>query len=796
MNSSDLIKTQSCGYFNPCCVVQPSMTGSTGPTGPQGLRGLQGPTGPTGMTGPRGPTGYTGNIGPTGPQGIPGFATSTGATGPTGPEGPTGANGANGPEGPTGANGATGLTGIQGATGLTGIQGATGLTGLQGATGINGPIGPTGPEGPTGANGATGLTGLQGATGLTGLQGATGLTGLQGATGLTGLQGATGLTGATGINGPIGPTGPEGPTGPASIGSNIAASYYSTQTQDISSTGQTIFTYNNTVLEYGVSLVGATQITVSKTGTYEAWYSIQLHRTSGGSAVLTYIWIRINGIDVPDTNGRTTVNSNNGDMLPIVPYILNLNAGDYIEFVAQASDINTQALYVDDNTTPIPGPSIPSIIVGIKEIATDIGMTGPTGPVGPQGVTGPTGPCCTGPTGPIGPAGSGGGSVLSFGNLLRVDSIYGNDVSGAAAKYTNPFKTITAALTSATSGDEVFILPGTYNETLNLVSNVAVRGANAQTTIIQKLAVTTNTTLVTMASNSRLEDVSLRLTSSTDGLTLAAVDAPGDTAQTSKLRTVAINVSTTATGPSTVYGICSNGTSSLTASSNDLTQACTINVSATGTSGIKTGVHVAGPNRTSLRNTNIYCTGSASTMYAVDVSDASGILIVRTSSLNGSTYDVARSNGTLVLQATDLVNGTTNGKSFNVSTQANTIDFSVFGKLGNGTNYIIPGGMLYTEVLTTPFNIPFDQKVVIFSGVFRTNTLLGVGQTITFNLYKNTVVTPFMTATLNSTTQSVTIQDKSETLLGAGTDNLIVQMVTSGFSGSVTVPVYAGIGIY
>ena len=47
MNSSDLIKTQSCGYFNPCCVVQPSMTGATGPTGPQGLRGLQAPTGPT-----------------------------------------------------------------------------------------------------------------------------------------------------------------------------------------------------------------------------------------------------------------------------------------------------------------------------------------------------------------------------------------------------------------------------------------------------------------------------------------------------------------------------------------------------------------------------------------------------------------------------------------------------------------------------------------------------------------------------------------------------------------------------
>jgi hypothetical protein len=60
------------------------------------------------------------------------------------------------------------------------------------------------------------------------------------------------------------------------------------------------------------------------------------------------------------------VNSNNGDSLPIVPYILELNAGDYIEFVAMADDINCQILAL--NGTGIPGGAIPSIIAGIKEI--------------------------------------------------------------------------------------------------------------------------------------------------------------------------------------------------------------------------------------------------------------------------------------------------------------------------------------------------------------------------------------------------------------------------------------------
>jgi hypothetical protein len=123
-------------------------------------------------------------------------------------------------------------------------------------------------------------------------------------------------------------------------------------------------TFNNVGYERFVSVVSSTRITVSKTAVYEAYYSIQIHRTSGGSPVYVYIWLRKNGLDVPDTNGRVAINSNNGDSLPIVPYILSLNAGDYIEFVVQADDADVQLL----TTTPTIGPRIPAIIAGIKEI--------------------------------------------------------------------------------------------------------------------------------------------------------------------------------------------------------------------------------------------------------------------------------------------------------------------------------------------------------------------------------------------------------------------------------------------
>jgi len=163
-------------------------------------------------------------------------------------------------------------------------------------------------------------------------------------------------------------TGPQGPQGvPGSIGNTALGSYYSTDTLNVAgplAANPTIMSYTDTVVERLVSVVDSTKITVQKTAIYEAYYSVQIHRTSGGSPVYVYIWLRKNGVNVPDTNGRVEINSNNGDSLPIVPYVLSLNAGDYIEFAVQATETTVQLL----TTTPTIGPRIPSIIAAIKEI--------------------------------------------------------------------------------------------------------------------------------------------------------------------------------------------------------------------------------------------------------------------------------------------------------------------------------------------------------------------------------------------------------------------------------------------
>lgn len=183
----------------------------------------------------------------------------------------------------------------------------------------------------------------------------------------TGPTGAYGPTGVPGTASFTGATGSLGPTGPNTLSSSIIGSFYSMQTQSVSAppAPPTIITFDTFPLLRGISIVSSSRITVSKTAIYEAFYSIQIHRTAGGSAVFCYIWLRKNGLDIPDSNGRIAVESNTSDSLPIVPYVIQLNAGDYIEFVIQASDINVQILAL--SPAPI-GPNIPSIIAGIKEI--------------------------------------------------------------------------------------------------------------------------------------------------------------------------------------------------------------------------------------------------------------------------------------------------------------------------------------------------------------------------------------------------------------------------------------------
>ena len=200
----------------------------------------------------------------------------------------------------------------------------------------------------------------------------------------------------------VGSGGTTGPTGAAGSGSNIASSYGYSQSLTISNGSTSFFKYDSTYIETGTYLAAnlsgdLTRVVVTQPGIYEIITSIQLQ--SQGQTTNVFTWLVLNGSPVADTNGGQAALSNVGDTalvsLVSVPYMIFMNAGDYIEIAAKTGSANVSAIAFAADSQQGGGVAAPSIAINIKKIATDIGKTGPTGPVssvtGPTGVIGPTG---------------------------------------------------------------------------------------------------------------------------------------------------------------------------------------------------------------------------------------------------------------------------------------------------------------------------------------------------------------------------------------------------------------------
>lgn len=265
------------------------------------------------------------------------------------------------------------------------------------------------------------------------------------------------------------------------------------------------------------------------------------------------------------------------------------------------------------------GPTGP-IGTGPTGVTGGTGSTGPTGPTGPIG-TGPTGPTGstgnTGSTGPTGNTGSTGptgntgstGPSPQLGNVARVDAIYGNNATASVGGL--PYATVPAAVSAVSAGQAVWVMPGTYSLStgLTLTAGTALRGHNLQTTTIQLVNPASNTSLLTMGESTRVEDLTLKLTSSGHS-TLTGITFGGTTTVTGKLRTSVVTVDNSnapAAGSSDVTAVLCNGTGTLGPASFSFNclKGSTLNVYSTG-NGKKRGVLVNNTNVATTRDLNIY----------------------------------------------------------------------------------------------------------------------------------------------------------------------------------------------
>lgn len=154
--------------------------------------------------------------------------------------------------------------------------------------------------------------------------------------------------------------------------------YYGTFTDSTTQTPAAVYTpqaltFNTTETSLGFSRGTPTsRIVASVSGFYNFQFSIQL---TSGSASNKYLWIwpRINGVDLRDSNGRVSVNGSGTDVVAAWNWTVSLGANDYFELWFAADDTNIQLVAEPATTGPdgsatFARPAVPSVILTVTQI--------------------------------------------------------------------------------------------------------------------------------------------------------------------------------------------------------------------------------------------------------------------------------------------------------------------------------------------------------------------------------------------------------------------------------------------
>lgn len=117
----------------------------------------------------------------------------------------------------------------------------------------------------------------------------------------------------------------------------------------------------------GFSLNSGSQIVATNAGTYNLQFSIQLESTAAGGGHAE-IWLAQNGVAVPNTNTRFSVKNVNEAEFAALNYVYTLTAGQYLELIWVADNINIQLASYAAGANFTGAPAIPSAILTIVPV--------------------------------------------------------------------------------------------------------------------------------------------------------------------------------------------------------------------------------------------------------------------------------------------------------------------------------------------------------------------------------------------------------------------------------------------
>ena len=132
-------------------------------------------------------------------------------------------------------------------------------------------------------------------------------------------------------------------------------------------------TFNTTDFANGFSRGSPTsRIVAAHSGLYNFQFSVQLSSGSS-SAKKVWIWPRVNGVDVPNSNSEVSISANGEAQVASWNWALSLNANDYFEIMYAVDDTNVQlpaiaATTGANGTATFARPAVPSIILTVTQV--------------------------------------------------------------------------------------------------------------------------------------------------------------------------------------------------------------------------------------------------------------------------------------------------------------------------------------------------------------------------------------------------------------------------------------------
>jgi hypothetical protein len=141
--------------------------------------------------------------------------------------------------------------------------------------------------------------------------------------------------------------------------------FYDTTTQSGSVNVSQSIQFNSTDYSNGVSISNKTRVVLENIGVYNMQFSAQIVDAGAGDSII-HIWIKKNGVNVPNSAGRVFLQSNKETISSWNYIVPATTPNDYYELVWQSTDADARILYQDASGNI---PAIPSIILTVSQVA-------------------------------------------------------------------------------------------------------------------------------------------------------------------------------------------------------------------------------------------------------------------------------------------------------------------------------------------------------------------------------------------------------------------------------------------